>query len=184
MRQGSWPNARDWSTRSSSSPTLYDAVSALGRRPFDIVYTGKGALNWLPDLDRWAAVCALLLAPGGVLYLSEFHPVGDVFGWGHELSLSYSYFLDEPMVDTSRGTYADLDAATQENLSVEWHHPLGKVVSAIAETGLQIEFLHEHPFTLYPRWAFLERRDDSTYWFPSDHSLLPLLYSLRARAPG
>lgn len=163
---------------------VYEAASALDGRRFDVVYTGKGSLNWLPDLARWAAVCARLLVPGGVMYLSEFHPFGDVFGWGDELSLSYSYFLDGPIVDESRGTYADLDAATQENLAVEWHHPLGEVVSAIAAVGLRIEFLHEYPFTLYPRWTFLDRRDDGTYWFRGDQPALPLLYSIRARAPS
>ena len=33
---------------------VYDAVEALGQRRFDVVYTGKGALCYLPDLDRWA----------------------------------------------------------------------------------------------------------------------------------
>jgi SAM-dependent methyltransferase len=162
---------------------VYDAVSALGGQRFDIVYTGKGALIWLPDLARWAQVCAQLVAPGGTLYVSEFHPVGDVFGWGDELALSYSYFLDQPTVDESRGTYADLHAETHENVSVEWHHPLGEVVSAIAAVGLRVEFLHEYPFTLYPRWTFLEQHDDGTYWLPGDKPSLPLLYSIRARAP-
>src|SRR5450631_3398119 len=44
---------------------LYDAVTALEGRTFDVVYTGKGALIWLPDIARWAAVCAALVAPGG-----------------------------------------------------------------------------------------------------------------------
>jgi len=162
---------------------VYDAVSVLGGRRFDIVYTGKGALTWLPDLPAWAAVCGRIVAPGGVLYLSEFHPVGDVFGWGDEFSPTYSYFLEGPMVDESRGTYADVNAQTYENVSVEWHHPLGDVVSAIAAAGFRIELVHEYPFTLYPRWAFLEHRDDGTYWFPAGKAMLPLLYSVRARAP-
>ena len=53
---------------------VYDAAEALGGRRFDIVYTGLGALNWLPDIERWARVMASLVAPGGCLYLAEFHP--------------------------------------------------------------------------------------------------------------
>jgi 2-polyprenyl-3-methyl-5-hydroxy-6-metoxy-1,4-benzoquinol methylase len=37
---------------------VYDAVEALGRRTFDVVYTGLGALTWLPDVPRWAEVVA------------------------------------------------------------------------------------------------------------------------------
>jgi hypothetical protein len=31
----------------------------------NVVYMGKGALVWLPDLDAWASQCASLLRPGG-----------------------------------------------------------------------------------------------------------------------
>ena len=31
---------------------VYEAAGALGGRRFDVVYTGLGALNWLPDVAR------------------------------------------------------------------------------------------------------------------------------------
>src|SRR4029453_3945653 len=34
---------------------VYDAVDALDGRRFDVVYTGLGALNWLPDIEGWAS---------------------------------------------------------------------------------------------------------------------------------
>ncbi len=58
---------------------VYDALQALGA-DFDIVYTGLGALCWLPDLERWADQVEGLLRPGGTLALAEFHPFTDVFG--------------------------------------------------------------------------------------------------------
>ena len=33
---------------------VYEAANATGGKAFDIVYTGRGALNWLPDIERWA----------------------------------------------------------------------------------------------------------------------------------
>src|SRR5207245_4013468 len=54
---------------------VYDAVIAVGGRQFDVVYTGVGALPWLPDIRRWAEVVASLLRPGGVLYMVELHPM-------------------------------------------------------------------------------------------------------------
>lgn len=42
---------------------LYDAAAAFGGQRFDIVYTGIGALVWLPDLPRWAPGPDDLLAP-------------------------------------------------------------------------------------------------------------------------
>src|SRR5262249_42957267 len=54
---------------------LYDAVEILGAERFDVVYTGTGALGWLPDIGGWARVVRALLRPGGVLHLHEGHPV-------------------------------------------------------------------------------------------------------------
>jgi hypothetical protein len=53
---------------------VYDAVAALGGRQFDVLQTGKGALCYLPDLDRWAATVAALPRPGGIVSVVEFHP--------------------------------------------------------------------------------------------------------------
>lgn len=50
---------------------VYDAAEALGVNSFDLVYTGVGALVWLPDIRRWAEVVARLLRPGGRLFLRE-----------------------------------------------------------------------------------------------------------------
>ncbi len=47
----------------------------MGAGRFDLVYTGIGALCWLPDVQRWAGVVAALLRPGGRLFMREGHPV-------------------------------------------------------------------------------------------------------------
>jgi 2-polyprenyl-3-methyl-5-hydroxy-6-metoxy-1,4-benzoquinol methylase len=88
---------------------LYDAVEALGAEQFDLVYTGIGALCWLPDIDQWAGVVAKLLRPGGRLFIREPHPML----WSAEdrrqdglLVIEYPYFQrEEPCVWTEGGTY-------------------------------------------------------------------------------
>jgi SAM-dependent methyltransferase len=47
----------------------------------ELVYTGKGALIWLPDLDSWAADVARLLTPGGHLFVHEAHPMVPLWTW-------------------------------------------------------------------------------------------------------
>jgi 2-polyprenyl-3-methyl-5-hydroxy-6-metoxy-1,4-benzoquinol methylase len=59
---------------------VYGVARATGGETFDIVYTGRGALNWLPDIERWAGVVVERIRPGGFLYLTEFHPFTEVFG--------------------------------------------------------------------------------------------------------
>jgi SAM-dependent methyltransferase len=161
---------------------VYAAVEAIGGRRFDLVYTGLGALNWLPDIERWARVMASLVAPGGRFYLAEFHPFSAVFA-DDDLTVAYSYFHTEPFVWDEPGTYADPDAPTVHNRSIEWNHGLGAVVSALIAAGLRIELLHEHDYTLFPRWPFLEQAGNGIYRLPTRTPSLPLMYSLLASGP-
>jgi SAM-dependent methyltransferase len=159
---------------------VYDAPPALDGRDFDVVYTGLGALYWLPDIDPWTRVVASLIRPGGFLYLSEFHPFSNVFG-EEDLSVSYDYFhREEPFVWDESGTYADLEAQTVHNRTYDWNQTLADVVSAVIEAGLVLEFLHEHDYTLFPRWPFLQKSGFDTYRLPESMPSLPLMYSLRA----
>jgi len=48
----------------------YDAARVLGSGRFDFVFTGIGALCWLPDVRGWAKVVRDLLAPGGAIIAS------------------------------------------------------------------------------------------------------------------
>ena len=162
---------------------VYDAPEALGNRRFDVVYTGLGALNWLPDLERWAHVVRKLLNPQGRLYLVEFHPFAATLA-DDELTVAYPYFGGEPLHFQDEGTYADLTAETTHNRSLEWNHGFAQVLTAILGAGLQIELLHEHDHTLVQRWPFLEPRDDGTYHLPSERPSLPLMYSLVATCSG
>ncbi|MFF2007452.1 class I SAM-dependent methyltransferase [Streptomyces sp. NPDC058195] len=164
---------------------VHDAAQAVPDSSYDIVYTGIGALNWLPDIGRWAETAASLVAPGGFLYLAEFHPMTDSLDDETGTKVAYDYFSRDAWVDETPGTYADFDAPTVHNRSVEWTHPIGEVVSALAATGLRIEFLHEHDASLFARFPTLERQDDGFYRFPADRPRIPLMYSIKAsRAAG
>ena len=68
----------------------------------DLVYTGRGALCWMTDLDAWAAVVARLLRPGGRLVLFEGHPLD--FMWeteasGYALREGASYFEEDVVAE-------------------------------------------------------------------------------------
>jgi SAM-dependent methyltransferase len=161
---------------------VYDAVAALNGERFEIVYTGRGALNWLPDLRRWAQVVSSLLADDGFLYLAEFHPFTDVFA-DDDLTIELDYFHDPAglRISNGGGTYADLDAETTNNATHEWSHPISEVIEAILGAGLQLELFHEQDHTLFRRWPGLIAGPDGTYRRPEGMPRLPLMYSLRAR---
>ncbi|MGW2389435.1 class I SAM-dependent methyltransferase [Streptomyces lydicamycinicus] len=163
---------------------VYDAAEAVPDAAYDIVYTGIGALNWLPDLERWADTAASLVAPGGFLYLAEFHPLCDALDDETGSRIVHDYFSRDAWVDEAPGTYTDFGAPTVNNRSVEWQHPLGDVVSALAATGLRIDFLHEHDKTMFQRFTALSRHDDGYHRFAADRPRIPLMYSLRAGRPS
>ncbi|MEY9857393.1 2-polyprenyl-3-methyl-5-hydroxy-6-metoxy-1,4-benzoquinol methylase [Catenulispora sp. GAS73] len=161
---------------------LYDAAEALGGEQFDVVYTGKGALCWLPDIERWARVAASMVKPGGFLYVSEFHPFGNTLDDEDGRTVAYDYFDRSPQVWDEPGTYADFEAQTQQNVSVEFNHGIGEIVSALIGAGLRLEFLHEYDVTLFARFRALEQRD-GVYRLPEGRPRVPLMFSLRASKP-
>jgi 2-polyprenyl-3-methyl-5-hydroxy-6-metoxy-1,4-benzoquinol methylase len=160
------------------------AAAALAPRRYDVVYTGHGALVWLPDLEAWADNVVALLKPGGRLYLAEFHPNSQMLG-DDDLRVVHSGFADEAMIVDEPGTYADFEAETLANLSYEWTHPLGEVVTVLAQRGLRVEYLHERDIIAWPRWRFLEKFGSSWpdgWWrMPGELPRVPLSYTLSAR---
>jgi SAM-dependent methyltransferase len=148
---------------------------------FDVVYTSRGVLGWLPDLERWAGVVAHFLRPGGVFYVTEIHPVAQAFAEEPELRLGYPYFpRREPLALPVQGSYADPSAQVRQPVEYGWVHSMGEIVSAVAGAGLRIQFLHEFPFVEWPV-PFLVRHDDGTWRLPPDAGgELPLFFSLRA----
>ena len=127
---------------------LYGAVEALGGEQFDLVYTGIGALCWLPDIRRWAQTVAALLKPGGRLFIREGHPVLWALDYDRTddlIVLEEPYFeQSEPQVYTEGGTYVDTDAVFTHNVTNEWNHGLGEIVTAVLDHGLVVTGLVEH----------------------------------------
>src|SRR5687767_9686288 len=61
----------------------------------DLVYTGRGALLWVQDIQAWADVVRRLMAPGGRFVLFEGHPVEWLFDVGEDgrwIATDYDYF--------------------------------------------------------------------------------------------
>jgi SAM-dependent methyltransferase len=162
---------------------LYDLPQHLAGQ-FDIVYTSYGVLTWLPDLRGWAQVAAHFLKPGGVFYIAEFHPFAMVYqDDAPELRIGYPYFSSEVIACEVAGSYADRTAEMRQKVSYEWAYPLGEVVTSLIEAGLQLEFLHEFPYTVYNMFPFLEKGEDGNWYLPGKAQTIPLMFSMRANRP-
>ncbi|MGB3437729.1 MAG: class I SAM-dependent methyltransferase [Actinophytocola sp.] len=166
---------------------VYDAVDAVGGRQFDVIYTGKGALCYLPDLPLWADVLARLLRPGGSFYVVEFHPLlyslGVVPPDGEEELLLRNDFLSGRGAEERDATYTYTDGPplTDARVSYEWRHEIAEVVNALVGAGLRIERLRESASLPWPRWPGMVRDEDGWFRLPDDAPRIPLLYALAAR---
>lgn len=129
---------------------VYAAPDLLGEGEWDVVFTGIGALGWLPDIRRWAETVAALLKPGGELFIREGHPV--LFAIGDrdpsKLVVEYPYFeTAEPIVSDEPSTYVRLEMegkTFEARKTVEWNHGLGEIVTALLGVGMRITMLEEH----------------------------------------
>lgn len=167
---------------------VYDAVEALGAT-YDLVYTGVGALNWLPDMAAWATVVASLLRRGGRLHLFEGHPVGwalsDESG-PDDIRLEYPYFRpDQPLRFEETTSYLGTGEVA-EPVSFEWAHPLSEVIQALLDAGLMLTRFEEHrvvPWRQFPWFEAVPGTADWTQLPPAQRDIVPLTYTLQASKP-
>jgi SAM-dependent methyltransferase len=164
---------------------VYAAADVLPRGGFDLVYTGIGALCWLPDVRRWALVVASLLRPGGRLFIREGHPM--LWALDDEraddlLVVKYPYFeRPEPTVWVQGGTYVPTDAIFSQTTTHEWNHGLGEIFTALLEAGLEITAFTEHdsaPWNALP--GKMEQIGGGEWRLADDPSRLPCTYTLQA----
>ena len=165
---------------------VYDAVPVLGSEAFDLVFTGIGALCWLPDVRRWAGVVAGLLRPGGRLFIREGHPMLwaiDDFRKDGTLTVEFPYFETiEPMVFTEEGTYVQTEVQFVHNTTHSWNHGIGEIVSALLEYGFELTMLTEHQSVPWEALPGHMIRDDKGEWRLIDRpERVPLSYTLQAR---
>lgn len=168
---------------------LYQALDVLPAESFDLVFTGIGALCWLPHIAPWARIVSGLLVPGGRLFLREGHPMLwslDESRTDENLVVHYPYFeTPEPITEVDSGTYVHTDATFTANTSHSWNHGLGEIISALLEVGMTITMLEEHrsvPWNALP--GKMEVDEHGEYTLTANPARLPLTYTLQARRQG
>ncbi len=163
---------------------VHDAAEVLGGGGFDLVYTGVGALCWLPSATRWAAVVAALLRPGGRLFLREGHPML----WAldderpDELVVRFPYFEQpEPLVYDSDLTYVETGTRFSATRAAVWNHGIGEIVTALCARGMAVTALEEHrsvPWNALP--GQMVRADDGEWHLAAAPARLAASYTLQA----
>jgi SAM-dependent methyltransferase len=143
----------------------------------DLVYTGRGAINWLHDMNGWAAVVSRLLKPGGRFYLFEGHPLTWIWDQAAtELKLDAqcgNYFDNEPLEEQGWGpTYVGDLANPKEALShkYESQKTFGQILNPLLQHGLRLEKIEEHSEAYWNQFPHLP--PETVAKLPNTFSLL------------
>lgn len=168
---------------------VHDAVEALGEQCCDVVYTGVGALCWLPDIRRWAGAVGGLLRPGGRLFMREGHPVL----WAMcdprpdgLLVIEFPYFETTGTVFVEHDTYAGSGVVAAPE-SVIFNHGLGEIFSALTQAGLTVTALEEHrevPWNPLDEAMIPSPDFDGEFILAHGRDRMPLSYTLQAVKPA
>ena len=144
----------------------------------DLVYTGRGALIWLQDLEGWAQVVARLLKPGGVISIFDGHPFTWLFDQEAETYQynGYDYFST---CESGAGWPASYIGnigipLEQQARTFECLWPVSRVFQALTRCGLAVEHFGEHP---EPYW------DNFPHLKPELNGKIPNTFSILARKP-
>lgn len=126
---------------------VYSALDQLPAGAFDFVYTGIGALCWLPSVVRWAQVVSALLKPGGFLFIREGHPML----WSlcdprpdGLVTIEYPYFETAGTVFVEEQSYVEHDGVLESPTIVSFNHSLSEVFNALWSAGLTVTLFEEH----------------------------------------
>lgn len=164
---------------------VYDAVEVLGAERFDLVYTGVGALCWLPSVERWARVVAGLLRRGGELFIREGHPVLwaiDDYRDDELLVLGYPYFETDGSLETEEETYTEQSEPLASPDIVHFNHGLAEIFNALWSAGMEITLFDEHDTVPWnPLGDAMEEVGGGEFRLRDDPARMPMTYTLRAR---
>jgi SAM-dependent methyltransferase len=163
---------------------VYSAIDVLGSERFDLVYTGVGALCWLPDIRRWARTVASLLRPGGRLFMREGHPMlwsmADPRPDGL-LVVQYPYFETEGVHFSEPYSYVDHTEPLASPDLIHFNHGLAQIVTALMDAGMQLTGLEEHDTVPWnPLGEAMEDVGGGEYRLRQEPERLPVTYTLQA----
>jgi SAM-dependent methyltransferase len=151
------------------------------RESADLVYTGRGALCWMLDIRAWARSAASVLVSGGSLFVYDGHPLDWVWRTDrptYEIDREYGDYFDSRVFTESGwpAGYIPSNHVPDRGWSPKHEHQwtLGAIVTAVADAGLTMTGLEEHPDDFWSGWNVMA---------PEMRIRLPHTFVLTARKP-
>ena len=132
----------------------------------DLVYTGKGAIPWIMDLEAWGRSVVNSLKPRGNFYLFEGHPFTFLFDVNAStLSLDkeyYGYFSQK--IYSSRGwteEYVGNFGKKPEELNLKYERvwPISEIITTLLNAGLKLLAFEEYPDPFWQEFPHLPDKE-------------------------
>lgn len=142
----------------------------------DLVYTGRGAICWIHDLNSWSTVIFRLLKKGGILSLFDDHPINWLIdAEAEEIVFSGVDYFDH--AECNKGWPKEYlghlgKPVEEEAIKHERLWTIGNIIQSLINAGLSIEFFGEHPDEYWSGFPNLKK---------SDKQKIPMTFSLIAR---
>jgi SAM-dependent methyltransferase len=171
----------DCATDGTFIESSVDDAPVVVNQQFDLLYTGVGAINWLPSIERWADTVRALVRPGGRVFLRDAHPVLYMLDMDGELIATYDYFQGPQPVSLDDDSSYTGEGTLRHTRTNEWTHPISSVVMALIERGFTINELREHRSCEWQAMATMSAGDDGRYRLP-EHQVnrVPVMFTLIA----
>jgi len=98
------------------------------------------------------------------------------------LTVGYPYFeQDAPLVLDYGGTYVGTDAVFEHNLTHEWNHGIGDIVTALLDAGMTLTGLAEHDSVPWNALPGMMTQTDGEWRLSANPSRVACSFTIRAR---
>lgn len=109
---------------------------------FDLVYTGKGAVCWMMDIQAWAMAIAQIMKPNGVFFIHEGHPLDMV--WDSDAS-DYVIAFDVEGYFTKQHFHKLFSSSNNDVIPAYKQWTLSDIINSLISAGMIIERFEEYP---------------------------------------
>ncbi len=169
---------------------IYDIGDRFDKQ-FDVVFTSYGVLAWLHDLPEWGRIVGRAVKPGGVFYIAEFHPGGEMLQHDRPIATKEDTSIGMPYFDPggaqSLPGEEGADYASDHKTGIdtfEWFHSMEDIIMPLIDAGLVIELFKERDWCAYRSHEGMIVDDQNRWHLPPDCPKVPFMFSIRARKPA
>lgn len=121
---------------------------------FDLIFFTIGAITWFQDLTLLFSKVEKCLKPGGKVLINDFHPIENMLALPgeHDFDMEnlnrfvYSYFRDEPWIETNGMSYISGEYPSKTFTS--FSHTLSSIINSLSKNGLKTVLLNEYEFDI------------------------------------